>query len=77
MRAVPCYCGCVGLGHQSLLDCFVRPTGGYEPHASGCAICTREATQVEEMLEQGASAATIRATIDANYAKYGRPTNTP
>lgn len=77
MRSVPCYCGCAGLGHQNLLDCFVRPTGGYEPHASGCAICTREATDVERMLGEGASVATIRATIDTDYAKYGHPTDTP
>lgn len=77
MRSVPCYCGCVALGHQNLLDCFVRRTGGYEPHASGCGICAREATDVEHMLGEGASVATIRATIDTDYAKYGRPTDTP
>lgn len=77
LRRVPCYCGCVGLGHQDLLDCFVRRTGGYEPHASGCGICAREAADVEAMLGRGVSVATIRSTIDADYAKYGRPTDTP
>lgn len=77
MRQVPCYCGCGSLGHESLLECFVTRSGGYEPHASNCAICGREAADVEAMLGRGESAALIRSTIDADYAKYGRPTDTP
>lgn len=68
---IPCYCGCLSLGHRNLLDCFVRRGGGYEPHASGCMICGKEATLVEAMLTAGRSNAEIRAAIDAEFSEYG------
>ena len=74
---IPCYCGCPRLGHRSLLDCFVRPEGGYERHASGCSICGWEADDVERSLSDGLDAASIRAAIDEEYGSYGKPTNTP
>lgn len=74
---IPCYCGCYSYGHRSLLDCFVRPGGGYERHASDCGICGMEAGDVERMLGEGRDPATIRSTVDAAYSKYGKPTNTP
>lgn len=73
----PCYCGCQGLGHRNLFDCFVRPNGGYEVHASGCNICGREADEVERMLGEGAEMAAIRTAIDLAYGSYGRGTDTP
>ena len=76
-KQIPCYCGCYGLGHTNLLDCFIRPQGGYERHASECGICGREAEDVSRMLEQGADPQTIRAAIDAAYSGYGKPTDTP
>lgn len=74
---IPCYCGCQSLAHRSLLDCYVRPEGGYERHASGCGICGWEADDVERMLAEGEDPASIRAAIDAEYGSYGKPTNTP
>ncbi len=74
---IPCYCGCSGLGHGSLLDCFVRPEGGYEPHASGCGICGMEADDAERMLVDGQDVHAIRTAIDAKYSAYGKPTDTP
>lgn len=44
--AVRCYCGCESfLDHATLRDCFVRPEGGWERHATGCAVCLGEAGQ--------------------------------
>ena len=76
-KHIPCYCGCYSLRHESLLNCFVRPQGGYERHASDCGICGMEADVVEELVNEGADAHTIRTTMDANFSKYGKPTNTP
>ena len=74
---VPCYCGCYGLGHTNLVDCYIRRDGGYEPHASGCGICGMETDDIEQMLEDGRTADAIRAAIDAEYSSFGKPTNTP
>ncbi len=61
---IPCYCGCDrSLGHRSLTDCFVTPTGAWDAHASGCGICTIEATQVRTELDAGAPIADVRASI--------------
>lgn len=73
---IPCYCGCYSFGHRSLLDCFVRPEGGYERHASDCGICGMEASDVEELLNDGTGSHAVRTAIDAKYEKYGKPTNT-
>jgi hypothetical protein len=74
---IPCYCGCVGLEHASLLDCFVKPEGGWEAHASGCAVCGDEAGRVEAMLAQGTGIDIIRTTIIDQFGRLGRPTDTP
>jgi hypothetical protein len=65
---VPCFCGCDAmLGHRSLLDCFVRPEGGWERHASGCAVCLDESRMIRSMLARGSPAALIRSEIVASY----------
>jgi hypothetical protein len=69
---VPCFCGCEAmLGHRSLLDCFVRPGGGWERHASGCAVCTDEGTMVEHMVAKGSTDAAIRSSVVAAYTTDG------
>lgn len=73
---IPCYCGCYSFGHRSLLDCFMRPEGGYERHASDCGICGMEASDVENLLNEGSDSHAVRSAIDAKYEKYGKPTNT-
>lgn len=74
---IPCYCGCYSFGHANLLDCYLRPDGGYEQHASGCGICGMEADDIERMLAEGQDPSAIRTAIDAQYRSYGKPTNTP
>lgn len=61
---IPCYCGCDRtLGHRYLTDCFVTRTGAWDAHASGCAVCTTEATQVRAQLDSGVPIADARASI--------------
>lgn len=74
---IPCYCGCESLEHRSLLDCFVKPDGGWEPHATYCGVCRQEATEMEAMLNGGASIESVRIQIDERFGGLGRPTNTP
>ena len=76
---VPCYCGCGLLKepHASLDRCFLLPDGSVEAHASGCKICTDIATQALVMAAQGLDHATIRARVDAQFARVGPPTDTP
>ncbi len=78
-QAIPCYCGCVGLGHVSSYDCYVAeaPAGGtlvYEPHALNCHVCVSITQDAMRLLDEGRPIADIRAAIDDAYAMYGPPT---
>jgi hypothetical protein len=66
--AVRCYCGCEAfLDHRHLLDCFERPEGGWERHATGCAVCLAEAEEVVEDRQNGLPLDEIVRRIDAKY----------
>lgn len=75
---VPCYCGCVGLGHVSSYDCYVsgleddRPV--LEPHALNCTVCVDITHDQMRLMDAGESFEAIRATIDERYRAYGPPT---
>lgn len=73
LSKIPCYCGCVGVGHTSLKDCFL------DAHGSMCDLCQYEALEAYDMVKKGTPVAQIRATIDARYGngKFGPGTNTP
>ncbi len=65
---IPCYCGCEAtLDHRHLYDCFVRPDGGWESHASGCSVCIDESKMARRLLQTGAHPEEIRDTIVAQY----------
>lgn len=66
---IPCFCGCAAtLDHRSLHDCFVRADGGgWEVHASGCAVCIDESTTARRMLRQGRPKAEVRDAVLADY----------
>lgn len=70
---IPCYCGCVGVGHTSLKDCFL------DEHGSFCDVCQYEALESYEMAKKGVSVAQIRQTIDERYGggRLGPGTDTP
>lgn len=66
--AVTCYCGCVSfLDHRHLSDCFVRPDGGWERHATGCAVCLAEARDVIDLRDQQTPIADIVDHIDDRF----------
>lgn len=74
-EAVACYCGCEAfLEHRHLLDCFVRPDGGWERHATGCAVCLAEARDVVERRTDGTSIDEITRHIDDTYGAITAPT---
>ncbi len=62
---VPCFCGCDAmLGHRSLRDCFLHADGaGWEPHASGCAICIEESQMIRGMLGRGVPPESIPGAV--------------
>ncbi len=73
---LPCYCGCVGQGHQNLKECFIKPDGTSEQHAAGCDVCVREAVLAAQLKESGKDAKEIRTQIDARFKGFGKPTDT-
>ena len=76
---MPCYCGCGmhAVAHRDLKECFIKPDGTYESHASACQTCVNIAADVMTLKGQGLSAKDIRQNIDAKYSKYGPSTDTP
>ena len=67
---VRCYCGCEDfLAHRHLLDCFERPEGGWERHATGCAVCLAEAEEVVEQRAAGTPLGEIVRRIDNRYGQ--------
>jgi hypothetical protein len=71
-REVPCFCGCDDtLEHRFLLDCFVRPGGGWEAHAAGCAVCIQESEMIRLMLAEGATVDQIRTEVVGRYTMDG------
>lgn len=65
---IPCFCGCEAtLDHRNLHDCFVRPGGGWESHASGCAICIDESKMARRLQASGEQPEAIRDAIVARY----------
>lgn len=71
---VRCYCGCEAfLDHRHLLDCFVRPDGGWERHATGCAVCLAEADQVLQLREADTPVDAIVDRIDTTFGGITAP----
>lgn len=72
LATLDCYCGCMHLDppHASLRECFVRPDGSLEPHASGCDVCQYEALDAERWAGEGVAWAEIRRRIDLEYADH-------
>jgi hypothetical protein len=78
---MPCYCGCVGMGHQSNLDCYLKPaTPGkateFEEHASFCDICVQTTLLAKQMSEQGKSLREIRQAVDETFGGNAPGTHT-
>lgn len=82
LTTIPCYCGCVGLGHRNNLECYLTPESTpdalvFDNHALACEICADITHTTMEMLASGASPAAIRTAVDARFADRGPGTDTP
>lgn len=78
-----CYCGCADMqhsnkliSHKSLKDCYIKPDGSYEPHASECKLCNDITLEARDMLMTGSSLKDVRTKIDRDYSGRGIGTNT-
>jgi hypothetical protein len=80
LKALPCYCGCGPIGHESNYACYVKETqtgeNQFDSHALGCSICVDITVDAMRMLGQGRSVDEIRTYVDDTYAMFG-PTNMP
>lgn len=82
MKTIPCYCGCVREGHESVLQCFLSgsrsdDTPIWTDHSFDCEMCVHIAREVFLMTSQRLPAAEIRAVIESKYRNSGTPTRTP
>ena len=80
IQNIPCYCGCVKVGHKSNYDCYVKDAGAsgnvtYDLHAVGCSICVDITQDVRRLLRDGKGAGEIRTYIEGAYSKYGPSTS--
>jgi hypothetical protein len=76
LKQLPCYCGCGGMGHTSNYNCFWQDNGQVDTHALGCGICVDIAQDARRGLSRGLSMAEIRGQVDADYSRFGPPTDT-
>ena len=77
---MPCYCGCGAMGHRSNLDCYFEPRSDgsitFEEHASYCDVCVNITLRAEQLVASGASLASVRSAIDAEFGGIGPGTDT-
>lgn len=81
-EAVPCYCGCVGMGHTSSYDCYVSGIDKsgvmqFDEHATYCTVCIDITQDAMRLLDEGKSTAEIFIQIETDYARFGPPTEKP
>ena len=76
---IPCYCGCVAIGHRSNDDCYVSGIGSsgqpeFDLHALGCGVCVDITHDAILLKNEGKSVAAIQLAIDQRYSRFGPPT---
>jgi hypothetical protein len=80
LKALPCYCGCGPIGHESNYACYVNETPAgemqFDAHALGCSICVDITVDAMRMLGQDRTIDEIRTYVDDTYSMFG-PTNMP
>lgn len=79
VRHFPCYCGCVYMGHQNNLDCYIQEikedgTIVFDEHAAACGICVEITIDVMALWAQGQSIDEIYRTIVGTYSHRGPST---
>jgi hypothetical protein len=70
LASVPCYCFCEAMGHQNLLQCFVKKGKRlrFDDHAVGCNICFGQAMLALLWQEMGADEEEIRQGMERKFA---------
>ena len=63
LEQLPCFCGCMSLGHKNNLFCFK------DQHGAGCDMCQNIALDARKMHDQGMSTAQIRENIKTKYSR--------
>ena len=81
LQRIPCYCGCVREGHNSVLQCYLagsRADGTplWTDHSFDCEMCIHIVREVMLMTALRMPIADIRRTIEAKYERVGTPTHT-
>lgn len=80
VKWMPCYCGCAGMGHESNLDCYLRPgQATFEEHASFCDVCVQITLKTRDLINQGKTLTEIRTVVDRTWGGSvpGTPTALP
>lgn len=83
LNYVPCYCGCVRLGHHSNEQCFVKSRAkngdvtAWNDHAMMCPMCLAIGERAMEMTRAGDSIRAIRASVKKTFGQAGPSTPTP
>lgn len=80
--AIPCYCGCGGMGHTSSYDCYVAGMDEagvmqFDNHAQYCSICIDITQDTMRMMDEGMDTADIFAQIETDYSRFAQPTVKP
>ena len=79
VRHFPCYCGCVYMGHENNLDCYIQEINEdgraiFDEHAAACGICVEITTDMMTLWGQGQAIDDIYTTIVDTYSQRGPST---
>lgn len=76
---IPCYCGCVALGHKNNLDCYIQYMQNpndviFDIHAVDCNVCVDITWQVMALLDEGIAGTEIFSRIEQDFSRLGPST---
>lgn len=79
LENLPCFCGCVNMGHHHNRDCYINDDGKWDDHGSLCGGCVSVTLDAKRMFLNGSSTKEIRDFVDAKQGaeEMADPTPTP
>ncbi|MDP3917182.1 MAG: PCYCGC motif-containing (lipo)protein [Nanoarchaeota archaeon] len=79
LEQMPCFCGCVHMGHRHNRDCYIDDDGKWVEHGSLCGGCVGVTLDVKKLFLEGKSIKEIRSFIDNKHGteEMADPTLTP
>ena len=79
LEQLPCYCGCVHMGHRHNRDCYIDDKGKWVEHGSLCGGCVGVTLDAKKLFLEGKSAKEIRSFVDDKHgaSEMADPTLTP